>query len=174
MEVVYAMRDANGFIKIGFTGNLDRRVASVRTRRGVPVEAIWSAPGSPYLEFQLHREFAKYWVANEWFDFGALEPVALIAAAVERLRPPRFSSATREEVLPQLRKIKKTRSRRGSLPRGPIQLALDAGMRIGEIAKEAGCSTTAVKSVRRDMYDLVPDLSFGHLLSPKAEKESAS
>ena len=60
-SVVYYMRVGNR-VKIGFSTNLDSRIASV-----MPEEVLAVEPGGRLLEGVRHRQFAELRVTREWF-----------------------------------------------------------------------------------------------------------
>lgn len=90
-DVLYVIgQPGTAIVKIGVTKNLRTRLRGIQTGSPVPLAVLWWHPGSYDLEEQLHREFGDLRLSGEWFDFGVEEPSALVALAVERLRPEEF------------------------------------------------------------------------------------
>jgi Meiotically up-regulated gene 113 len=150
-EKVYAIGTSGATtVKIGRAVNPQQRLRQLQPGHPARLAVLWTTDGGSFLESLLHAEFRQYHVFGEWFDFGALDPIPLIDAAAARLQPRREVPALdRVEVVSRLRKLRRTRTERGVLPHDLIEAALDQNMGIKEIATEAGCSTTAVKSIRR-------------------------
>lgn len=57
----------NGAIKIGYTTNLDRRLAALQTATGRPLTLLGTRTGSTQDERALHRKFAEARLDGEWF-----------------------------------------------------------------------------------------------------------
>lgn len=64
---VYFLRSGN-VVKIGFSTNLRERQKSLRTARPEPSFICKVVKGSPATERALHKRFAQYRLAGEWFD----------------------------------------------------------------------------------------------------------
>lgn len=92
---VYAVRRANGDIKIGYTWNLDNRLAGIRSKHG-EVEVLGVIPGGRELEKELHQRFdaTRHSIINkrgqimrlEWFS-PSLELDRFINQRMERFEP---------------------------------------------------------------------------------------
>lgn len=63
--VVYYMR-LGDLVKIGYTSNLENRVAAIN-----PEEVLATEPGGRLLEAQRHKEYAGLRVHGEWFEYRA-------------------------------------------------------------------------------------------------------
>lgn len=59
---------AGGPIKIGYTNNVTRRLAQLRSGNPTPLRVIATTEGTLAIEAQLHRKFARYQVRREWFE----------------------------------------------------------------------------------------------------------
>lgn len=70
-------------VKIGWTSNLPKRLATLRHMSPVPLNVLWSTPAADGMEYGLHGLFADIRSHGEWFDFGNQDPVAAISRAVE-------------------------------------------------------------------------------------------
>jgi hypothetical protein len=57
-----------GLYKIGFSGNLRKRLRQIETASGSKVQLISSVAGDEKLESQLHRLFEDSRQVGEWFD----------------------------------------------------------------------------------------------------------
>lgn len=96
-QFVYLIGPADGSVfKIGRTSNVENRLRSLQAGNPATLSVLWTAPGSVLIECELHRWFENGWVRGEWFDFGDLDPVATINAAIEIInewwapRTPRY------------------------------------------------------------------------------------
>jgi hypothetical protein len=68
-------------IKIGVSVDPKERLAYLQTGSPLPLVLLWKIPGSFELEGDLHTFFDPYRLHGEWFEFGSVDPVALVAAA---------------------------------------------------------------------------------------------
>lgn len=59
--------EAHGYIKIGFTRDLDRRVSVLDQVFPEPIILLHHIPGTTRTEMELHRKFAHLRVRGEWF-----------------------------------------------------------------------------------------------------------
>lgn len=92
IDHVYAVRRANGDIKIGHSWNVGSRIANIRSKHG-DVDVIGVVRGGRELEAELHRQFAAFrqTIVNkrgqtmklEWFS-PAIELYAFIYEHMER------------------------------------------------------------------------------------------
>jgi hypothetical protein len=74
--------------KIGISDNPYRRVSAIQAMSPVPVEVLWSCPGSWGLERALHAHFAEYHSHGEWYTFPG-DPVQAVQEAVQAgIQPP--------------------------------------------------------------------------------------
>lgn len=73
----YNKKNGINRVKIGFTTNLDARLASFQMGCPIELKVITSFPGDMTMEKMIHRRFSKYrshnscnWfkLGNEWFD----------------------------------------------------------------------------------------------------------
>ena len=64
---VYFIQDEDGFIKIGFTTNLDQRLSSLRTAARQRLTLLATEEATAQRERDLHRRFAAHRVRREWF-----------------------------------------------------------------------------------------------------------
>lgn len=67
IKCVYFLRDVEGFIKIGWTGNLRRRVAALQVTSSAPLKLIGVVEGERHTERWLHRVLENHRVRGEWF-----------------------------------------------------------------------------------------------------------
>ena len=63
---VYFVR-ALDMIKIGTSTNVAKRLQALRTASPVPLETLLVIPGSPHLEYELHKRYAALRSHGEWF-----------------------------------------------------------------------------------------------------------
>jgi hypothetical protein len=105
---VYFIKSA-GLVKIGFTCDLQQRIAAFKNSNPHELTLIGSMPGTDDTEFFLHQMFAKYRQSREWFRIeGDLDTFlsCLPDRAKARKRAVRGSRAghrnreTSEEVIP--------------------------------------------------------------------------
>lgn len=87
--VVYAIRcTETGRVKLGWSRDLDRRLAHLRRMSPTPLELVATLDGDRHHELALHRHFAEYRRHGEWFD--------LPVSQVERLRAGVFPAGARK------------------------------------------------------------------------------
>lgn len=65
--VVYFVAAPNGLIKIGTTGNIEWRLASLNFQSPVPLTLLVTTKGSHMAEREYHRRFASARAHGEWF-----------------------------------------------------------------------------------------------------------
>jgi len=66
---IYFIQSENkGLIKIGFTGDLSKRIKLLQNMSPVKLKLIASQKGSINDEKKLHQRFKKYRAHGEWFD----------------------------------------------------------------------------------------------------------
>jgi Meiotically Up-regulated Gene 113 (MUG113) protein len=83
---IYLLGQVGGpHVKIGHSTNPKSRIRSIQTMSPTPIDVLWTHPGRKEHETLLHRAFAAYRQHGEWFDFGNLDPVAEVAAAMANL-----------------------------------------------------------------------------------------
>ncbi|WP_052120442.1 GIY-YIG nuclease family protein [Amycolatopsis sp. MJM2582] len=73
-------------VKIGYSIDVSSRLKSLQTSNPNPLEVRWYTPGDRRLEDALHLRFVKYRTNGEWFDFGHLDPVVEVRAAVSEFQ----------------------------------------------------------------------------------------
>ncbi|MFC9581595.1 GIY-YIG nuclease family protein [Streptomyces yangpuensis] len=71
-------------VKIGTSVSPEKRLKELQTGNPDRLEVLWCTPGGRELEATLHQAFADYRVEGEWFDFGDVQPVGAIPAAVHQ------------------------------------------------------------------------------------------
>ena len=59
-------------VKIGWSGDLPRRLAALRNMSPVDLSVVWTRRAIQELEFELHRRFRAHriWPRKEWFHFA--------------------------------------------------------------------------------------------------------
>lgn len=67
ISCVYFLRDAEGFIKIGWTKNLRKRVAALQVISSAPLRLLGVVAGERDMEQWLHRMLSADRVRGEWF-----------------------------------------------------------------------------------------------------------
>ncbi len=83
---VYVIGPENSpVVKIGKATDIPDRLSGIQTGNPEPLIIRWAVAGGRALEKALHAEFKSLRKMGEWFDFGTLDPVEEVAAAVERL-----------------------------------------------------------------------------------------
>lgn len=87
-EVMYVVGEpGERLVKIGTTMNLGMRFRNLQSSSPTRPDVLWFGPGSIELEAKLHSRFSLFRQHGEWFYFDQGDPAALVAAAVEELRP---------------------------------------------------------------------------------------
>ncbi|MFD4862470.1 GIY-YIG nuclease family protein [Streptomyces atratus] len=71
-------------VKIGTSVSPEKRLKELQTGNPDRLEVLWYTSGGRELEALLHRAFADHRVEGEWFDFGDVQPVGAIPAAVHQ------------------------------------------------------------------------------------------
>jgi hypothetical protein len=81
--------EANGFIKIGFTADMERRMCALASSSPHPTTLLHRMPGTRDHEIDLHRQFAHLRVRGEWFrsDPELLEFIEGLRAAGGQAQP---------------------------------------------------------------------------------------
>jgi hypothetical protein len=86
MSVIYvigAPEISPGRVKIGVTGGDPyARMKDLQTGSPVRLELLHQEPGGREVERALHQVFTRYRLHREWFEFGELDPVAELRAAM--------------------------------------------------------------------------------------------
>lgn len=78
--------EGSSVVKIGKAGDLTERLAAIQTGNPELLTVRWAVAGGRSLEADLHETFKPLRLVGEWFDFGELDPVEQVHAAVKRLR----------------------------------------------------------------------------------------
>lgn len=65
--VVYFIGTSGGFVKIGYTANLRRRLTAIKTSTHARVTLLAAVPGGREIESDYHARFAEARVRREWF-----------------------------------------------------------------------------------------------------------
>jgi hypothetical protein len=99
--IYFVQSERGGPIKIGFTDNLKRRLASMRTHSADKLVVLATCKGDLTDERRLHERFAAHRVRGEWFA-----PAAELLAAI-RSNAPLSSCAPRQESLALNEKVRK-------------------------------------------------------------------
>lgn len=60
-------------VKIGFTNDLKSRLPCLQTGSPFPMEILFAMPGDVAKEKALHKQFSKYHITGEWFQYS--EPI---------------------------------------------------------------------------------------------------
>lgn len=85
-ESIYVISEPGSSVaKIGKATNVRDRLSGIQTSNPRPLIVRWRTPGGRPLERQLHDHFERFRLVGEWFDFGALDPVAEVRAAVKQI-----------------------------------------------------------------------------------------
>ncbi|AJT62476.3 hypothetical protein T261_0787 [Streptomyces lydicus] len=71
-------------VKIGTSVSPEKRLKELQTGNPDRLEVLWYTSGGRELEALLHQAFADHRVEGEWFDFGDVQPVGAIPAAVHQ------------------------------------------------------------------------------------------
>ncbi|MFE7116605.1 GIY-YIG nuclease family protein [Streptomyces sp. NPDC057654] len=71
-------------VKIGTSTSPEKRLKELQTGNPDRLEVLWHTPGGRELENLLHQAFAGHRAEGEWFDFGDVQPVGAIPAAVHQ------------------------------------------------------------------------------------------
>lgn len=74
---VYIARRGDGAVKIGWSGNVARRMRDLE-KEGLPVVIVAAWPGKKEVELALHSRFAAHRMKGEWFAITPDEAVAAL------------------------------------------------------------------------------------------------
>jgi hypothetical protein len=78
VRFVYAVVDDSGFVKIGITSDIERRISELQAANGSKIELVMSKradlPGYQS-EICLHEKCRKFRIHNEWFSNDALKVI---------------------------------------------------------------------------------------------------
>lgn len=80
--VYFVAAPSVGMIKIGKTGNLPKRLATLKTFSPVPLELVMTIDYDEFLESRIHRYLAEYRSHGEWFSL--CDPVRGFIRAYEK------------------------------------------------------------------------------------------
>ena len=69
-RVYFVRSEHSGFIKIGVTGDLRKRVANLQNASGSVLRILATEPGGLAHEQALHKRFEAYQIRGEWFKPG--------------------------------------------------------------------------------------------------------
>ncbi len=78
VKYVYAIISQNGFVKIGITNDIGRRMSELRAANGTELELVMSKRADlprHQSETMLHNKCSDFRVHNEWFTKEALEVI---------------------------------------------------------------------------------------------------
>lgn len=67
-QVVYFVASDDGKVKIGTSGNIEKRMADLQTSAATKLTLLLTIPGDTGLEADLHRRFKHLREAGEWFE----------------------------------------------------------------------------------------------------------
>ncbi|MGO4459353.1 GIY-YIG nuclease family protein [Streptomyces sp. M-16] len=86
VSYVYVIGSAGSTrVKIGTSVSPEKRLKELQTGNPNRLEVLWYTPGGRELEAQLHQAFTDHRGEGEWFDFGGVQPIGAIPAAVHQL-----------------------------------------------------------------------------------------
>jgi hypothetical protein len=68
-QVVYFVASDDGKLKIGTSGNIEKRMADLQTSAATKLTLLLTIPGDTALEADLHRRFKHLREAGEWFEY---------------------------------------------------------------------------------------------------------
>lgn len=90
---VYFARDpATGRIKIGSSGSIDRRIATLR-REFPGLVVLATTPGGRYVEDSVHAALFDHHLGHEWFEASPRVEAFVIAVAEGWIKPAQFPKA---------------------------------------------------------------------------------
>lgn len=84
---VYAMRNADGRVKIGRSDNPHARAARIASAAGTSIELLGCEPGGARRERELHLRYAAGRAVGEWFD-ATPEVLAWVSTLAPPSEPP--------------------------------------------------------------------------------------
>lgn len=81
---VYVVR-AGRFVKIGISGNVNKRIMGIQTGSPLKVRLIrqWVTPYASKIEWLAHKALAKYRLSGEWFDVPTQAAVLTVSSLVQ-------------------------------------------------------------------------------------------
>lgn len=65
---IYIIQDINGFIKIGHSKNVNKRLKQLQTAHRAKLKLIAYAQAPTYIEKRLHKMFFYHRCNGEWFE----------------------------------------------------------------------------------------------------------
>lgn len=142
--------NGSGIVKIGRSVNPGQRLRNLQVGNPQKVRIIHLVPRGGYLEPRLHEKLAANSIGGEWFDFGARDPLKVVAAVINDVlaeqRTPVLVEATdvRAAAFPyeQLAAYFRERIRSGEY--GP-------GARLPSITEIAGRTGLTAKTIQHAM-----------------------
>lgn len=96
-SVVYFVQAPSGAIKIGWTGDLHRRMQNLQSATHETIEVLATLPGDAILEAHLHERFAECKLHGEWFRSSQplLDLIGAVKAGAYR-SPAGYQAQSRE------------------------------------------------------------------------------
>lgn len=86
-EVVYLIGSPSSpRAKIGWSGNVTKRLGEIQRMSPVDLSVLWSIEGGHRLETALHQSFQARRTHGEWFDFSDCEPVKTVSTAAAAIK----------------------------------------------------------------------------------------
>jgi hypothetical protein len=86
LSFVYIIgHDGSNLVKIGKADDVAKRLAGIQRMSPVKLRVLAHFPGGFRYEKALHQKFDHLRTYGEWFDFGGLDPVAEVSAAMAKL-----------------------------------------------------------------------------------------
>jgi hypothetical protein len=69
MMIYFIQQEQTNMVKIGFTSNVKKRLATLQTASAYPLRLLGYCVGGRELEARIHEELALSRVAGEWFNY---------------------------------------------------------------------------------------------------------
>jgi DNA-binding CsgD family transcriptional regulator len=139
----------SGVIKIGFTTNPGKRLATLQNASADPLGLMGVLPGGPAEEKRIHRLFAQHRLRGEWFRGGdamRAEIVSMLAAEAAKpasVEPPRTPSGRQ----PRRDAIDRKREAEKLIGRGLTTAAVAKALGIEQRSVQRYCREIAMRGV---------------------------
>lgn len=85
---VYFIRGSDGFVKIGWSTNVQQRIADLQVANAGQLELLLQIPGDWRDEQNMHALFDEYRMSGEWFRYGSRMKSFVWRASQRRQRGP--------------------------------------------------------------------------------------
>jgi DNA-binding XRE family transcriptional regulator len=129
--MIYLVSHLNQFVKIGFTKNINKRLAQLQTSSPVKLEVLHLIEGNVSLEKELHQKFKEFRTSGEWFNYDS----SILEYFIDKKCLLWEYGFTAEEKIPVIGLIKHQR--------------LSKNMSLDALGQMYGCTAQSIKEIEQ-------------------------